>query len=134
MPREFPRKLRINAELQRELVSLIRDELRDPRVVGVTVTDVDVSPDLRQATVRVSLLGSDAQLKDAVAGLASAAGKLRLDLSRRLRLRYTPQLHFRADTALREGDRISQLIRSAVAEDQSHGAPESSKTDDRSSN
>lgn len=123
MPREYPRKLRINVQLQRELTSLIREDLTDPRVAGVTVTTVDVAPDLRQARVTVSLLGGDEQLKQAVKGLNHAAGKLRHELGERLRLRYVPQLHFSADIALREGDRIAQIIRKAVSEDRGH-APE----------
>ncbi|TXH03410.1 MAG: 30S ribosome-binding factor RbfA [Nevskiaceae bacterium] len=122
MPKEYPRKLRLNVQLQRELTALIREELTDPRVAGVTVTTVDVAPDMRQAGVTVSLLGSDEQLKQAVKGLNHAAGKLRHELGERLRLRYVPQLHFSADVALREGDRIAQIIRKAVAEDQLHPA------------
>ncbi|NGY06146.1 30S ribosome-binding factor RbfA [Solimonas terrae] len=115
--REYPRTLRINTQLQGELSTLIRGELSDPRVLGVTITKVDVSPDLRNARISVSLLGSDEQLKDALKGLNHAAGKLRYELGERLRLRHVPQLHFAADTALREGDRISALIRAAVRSD-----------------
>ncbi|HEX4872011.1 MAG TPA: 30S ribosome-binding factor RbfA [Nevskiaceae bacterium] len=120
MPREFARKLRINVEIQRELAGLIREELTDPRVAGITVTDADVAPDLRQARIRVSLLGDDARLAEAVKALNHAGAKLRHGLGRRLKLRYTPQLHFVADTALREGDRLGQLIRQAVREDAQH--------------
>ncbi|MGH8456022.1 MAG: 30S ribosome-binding factor RbfA [Stenotrophobium sp.] len=120
MPREFPRKLRINVQLQRELTTLIREELTDPRVAGVTVTSADVTQDLRHAKVMVSVLGSDEQLKEAVKGLNHANGKLRHELGLRLRLRYTPELHFSPDLALREGDRISQMIRQAVATDKTH--------------
>ena len=115
--KEYPRKLRINTQLQGELAALIRDELSDPRVVGITVTGVDVSPDLRNARVTVSLLGDDQRLKEALKGLAHASGKLRHELGERLSLRYVPHLHFTADVALREGDRISALIRDAVRSD-----------------
>ena len=125
MPREYPRKLRINVQLQRELTALIREDLTDPRVAGVTVTTVDVAPDMRQSRITVSLLGSDDQLKQAVKALNHAAGKLRHELGVRLRLRYVPQLHFSADLALREGDRIAQIIRKAVAEDREHVPPPS---------
>lgn len=118
--KEYPRKVRVAAQLQAELAMLIRNELSDPRVAGVTVTGVNVSPDLHNARVSVSLLGSDQQLKDAVKGLAHAAGKLRHDLGSRLRMRYVPQLHFVADHALREGDRISAMIRAAVDSDAQH--------------
>ena len=122
MPKEYPRKLRLNVQIQRELTTLIRNELTDPRVTGVTVTTVDVAPDMRQANVTVSLLGPDEQLKTAVKALNHAAGKLRHGLGVNLRLRYVPQLHFRPDVALREGDRIAQIIRKAVADDHAHVA------------
>lgn len=117
MPKEYPRKLRLNVQIQRELIALIRDELTDPRVAGVTVTSADVAPDMRQARVLVSVLGSDEQLAIAVKALNHAAGKLRGELGRRLGLRYTPELHFAPDLALREGDRISALIHQAVKQD-----------------
>ena len=119
MPKEYSRKLRVNAQLQQELAVVIRDELRDPRVAGITVTAVDVSPDLRNATVMVSLLGPDEQLAVAIKGLTSASGKLRHELGRRMELRVLPQLRFVADRGLREGDRVGGLIRKAIAEDAS---------------
>lgn len=115
--REFPRKLRLNAQLQAELAMLIRGSLSDPRVAGATVTSVDVSPDLRNARVRVSLLGDDARLASAVAGLNHAAGKLRSELSQRLKLRRVPELRFVADTELRQAERVSSLIHDAVRRD-----------------
>lgn len=121
--KEYPRKVRVGAQLQAELAVLIREELSDPRVAGVTVTGVNVSPDLHNARVMVSLLGSDEQLAEAVKGLAHAAGKLRHDLGSRLRMRYVPQLHFAADHALREGDRIAAMIRAAVVSDEQHHDP-----------
>ena len=128
MPREFPRKLRLNVQIQRELTTVIREELTDPRVQGVTVTMADVAPDLRQARVFVSMLGPDEELQQAVTALNHAAGKLRRELGVRLRLRYTPQLHFTPDVALREGDRIAAMIRKAVADDKTHiAAPEDSQ-------
>lgn len=119
--KEYPRKLRVGNQLQAELAILIRDCLSDPRVQGVTVTAVEVATDLRNANVSVSLLGDDQKLKDAVKGLNGAAGKLRHELGSRLKLRSIPSLHFSPDMALREGDRISALIRSAVADDERHG-------------
>lgn len=130
MPREYPRKLRLNVQIQRELTALIRSELTDPRVVGITVTTVDVAPDMRQANVTVSLLGPDEQLNIAVKALNHAAGKLRHGLGVNLRLRFVPQLHFKADVALREGDRIGQLIRKAVAEDHAY-VPAKTESDDK---
>lgn len=121
--KEYPRKLRLNAQLQSDLAALIRDELSDPRVAGVTVTAVDVSPDLRNARVDVSLLGDDARLAEAVAGLNHAAGKLRRALGKRLSLRYVPNLRFVADVQLRQGDRLHALIQDAVRRDSERGDP-----------
>ncbi|MEQ1437721.1 30S ribosome-binding factor RbfA [Fontimonas sp. SYSU GA230001] len=121
--KDYPRKLRIGAQIHSELAALVRDELSDPRVADVTITSVDVSPDLRNARVLVSLLGDDQRLADAVEGLQHAAGRLRGVLGRRLSLRYVPQLRFAADVGLREGDRLNALIRDAVRRDAEHHDP-----------
>lgn len=115
--RDYPRKLRINNQLQRELMDLIGAELTDPRVAGISVTHVEVAPDLRNATVMVSSLASDEELAESVKALNGAAARLRRGVGSRLKLRQIPQLHFRADLQMREADRIAQLIRSAVGED-----------------
>jgi ribosome-binding factor A len=118
--KEYPRKLRLNTQLQRELAALIAETLTDPRVSGVSITQVDVSPDLRNATVLVSSLGTDAELMAAAKALGGAVPLLRKGLGTRLRLRYVPQLHFRPDTQVRQADRLSRLIRDAVASDEAH--------------
>jgi ribosome-binding factor A len=122
MPKEYPRKLRINTQLQRELTELIRDELRDPRVSGVTVTDVDVSPDMRHAKVHVSVLALERKADDAALALNGAAGKLRHSLKHRLRLRHIPELHFHADNTSADADHMNRLIRQAREEDREHKA------------
>lgn len=127
----YSRKSRVDAELHREIAELIRDELTDPRVANVTVTRVDVAPDLRSARVLVSLLGDDATLKAAVEGLNHAAGRLRHRLGERLMLRVTPALRFLPDTQFREAERLSLLIREARAKDDSaHGEAADSGNDD----
>ena len=120
MPREFSRTLRINAQLQRELSSLIREQLTDPRVALVTVTQVSVSPDMRNARISISQIGSDAELKAAAKALNGAASLLRRAIGKSLKLRYVPMLRFFADEALREGDRIGSMIREATARDRAH--------------
>lgn len=119
MPKEFSRKLRLNVQVQQVIADRIR-LLSDPRFVGVTVTEADVSPDLRQARIRVSVLGDDVALAEAVRALNRAAGKLRHEVGRALALRVLPQLRFEADGALRDGDRIGALIRQVVKEDASN--------------
>ncbi len=129
MPREYSRTLRINSQLQRELSELIRDELTDPRIGKLTVTDVVVAQDVRNAKVSVSQLGSDDELKQAVKALNGAAGRLRHLLVDRMRIRHVPTLHFTADMALREADRVGGLIREAIANDQASSEAADSKAD-----
>lgn len=117
MPKEFSRTSRINQQLQEVLSTLIR-ELRDPRIGDITVTAVDAAADMRSAKVKVSSFEDDAALADSVKALNHAGGKLRRDLGQQLSLRYIPELRFVADRALREGDRISALIREARAADE----------------
>lgn len=120
--KEYSRKVRLNTQLRTELAALIRSDLSDPRVLGVTVTEVDISPDLRNAKVSVSLLGDDARLAEAVDGLNHAAGRLRRALGVNLRLRYTPNLRFVPDVGLRQSDRLNSLIRDAVRRDAERSA------------
>jgi ribosome-binding factor A len=120
MPKEFPRAARLNAQLQQELSELLRGGvLHDPRLQGVdlTVTAVDVVRDLSHAHVLVSSLGESEPLEEAVRGLNRAAGKLRHELGRRLRMRYVPELSFRADVGLREADHVNRLLRQALDQD-----------------
>ncbi len=132
MPRDYSRKSRINVQLQRELGELIRDELTDPRVKRVTVTRVDVSPDLRNARVFISVLGDDAAMEPAAKALNHAAGKLRYGLGVRLSLRHVPQLHFVADAQLVEASRLNHMIRDALKQDQNNARDRGSDEPDAS--
>lgn len=115
MPRDFSRALRVAEQVQRELADLIRLEIKDPRVGMVTLTDVEVAPDYSHAKVFFTLLGNAAQTDAACAGLNNAAGFLRRELGRRIKLRTIPQLHFEFDQSVERGMRLSKLIDSAVA-------------------
>lgn len=115
--REFPRKLRINTQLQREIAALIQENLTDPRIAGISVTHVESAPDLRNATVLVSSLKGDDDLAVAVKALNGAAAVLRRGLGNVLKLRRVPELRFKADTQLRTADRLNSLIRDAVSGD-----------------
>jgi ribosome-binding factor A len=95
--------------IQRELSGLIQRELRDPRVGMITITAVDVSPDFSHAKVFYTTL-DPAHVKDAGAGLKRAAGFLRSQLARRIKLYTTPELRFAYDESVARGDHLSQLI------------------------
>ncbi|HYC45932.1 MAG TPA: 30S ribosome-binding factor RbfA [Burkholderiales bacterium] len=115
MPKDYPRTRRIAEQIQRELADLIRLELKDPRVPAlVTITDVEVSPDQSHAKVFFTLMGDERLIADASEGLNRAAGFLRTQLARRMKLRTIPQLDFRYDASVERGVRLSHLIDEAV--------------------
>jgi ribosome-binding factor A len=103
------RMRRVN-EAVREVISEGVGELKDPRVGFVTVTGVETSADLRQATVFVSVLGTESKRDKTLAGLAAAHGVLQARLARELRLKRTPQLTFEYDPTVERGVRMTQLI------------------------
>ena len=104
------RMRRVN-EAVREVVSArLAEGLRDPRIGFVTVTSVDTSPDLRQARVYVSVLGSGDERAATMDGLASAHGLLQQAVARELRMKHTPTLQFVFDESIHRGMRISELL------------------------
>ena len=98
-------------QIQRELSDILQRELRDPRVGMITLTGVDMSPDCTHATVRFTCLEA-AHVPEAIEGLRRAAGFLRSQLGRRIRLFATPELHFAYDESVARGARLSELIES----------------------
>ncbi len=121
MPKEFSRTQRVGEQIQRELAAILQLDMKDPRLGMVTVSAVEVSRDMSFATIHVTFLGLDSEqeIKDAVSLLTDAAGFLRTELSRRMRLRFTPQLRFRYDESLVRGRHLSSLIEQARASDAS---------------
>src|SRR4249920_1916029 len=115
MPREFSRASRIADQIQRDLSGLIRQEVKDPRVGLVTITAVEVNRDLSHAKVYVSSLAEVAATEQSVEALQHAAGFLRSQLSRTLKIRSVPQLQFLYDASVERGARLSHLIDEAVA-------------------
>jgi len=95
--------------MQRDLSELIRLELRDPRVGMITITSVDVSPDLSHAKVFFTMLEKD-KLEDTLHGLKRSAGFLRSQLARRIKMYTTPELRFTYDESVERGDHLSRLI------------------------
>ena len=130
--RKYPRMARVN-EVVRETLGDEIERLSDPRIGLVTITGVDVSADLRQATVYYSALGRSAkrgagvvpdlapeQREATQAALRSAAPHLRAELGRQVRLKYLPELTFREDPAIASGERIEAIIRDIHREDAGH--------------
>lgn len=99
--------------IQRELSELLQRELRDPRVGMITITGVDVSPDISHAKILYTTL-DPAHVPDAAKGLRRAAGFLRSRLAKRIKLYSTPELRFEYDESVERGDRLSRLIDSVI--------------------
>ena len=109
------RMRRVN-ESVRQVLSEALPGLKDPRIGFVTVTGVNTSPDLRQATVFVSVLGGEKKRRASMAGLEAAHGVLQARLAHELRLKRTPQLSFEYDHAVEHGVRMSKLIDELASE------------------
>jgi ribosome-binding factor A len=107
------RPQRLGDLIQREVSDLIRQEVRDPRVGMITITSVDVSPDMSHAKVFFTMLEKD-HLQETLDGLARSAGFLRSQLARRIKMYTTPELRFAYDESVERGDRLSRLIEEAL--------------------
>lgn len=107
------------AEAIREVVSMaILTDLRDPRIADVTVTYVEVSGDMRAATVHVSVMGDDAKQKLALHGLQSSAGYLQGKVSDRIDTRYTPKLKFELDMGVKNSIAIAKMLKEVLPDDE----------------
>ena len=117
MPRDYPRKLRVAAELQRVLNALLSSEVKDPRLTGVTISAIDLSGDISVAKVAFSTLDPDADPEPVVAALKKAGGFLRTRAGQSLNMRRAPELRFEQDQGARHGLQLTRLIDDAVAKD-----------------
>lgn len=113
---------RINGEVLKELSCIIREDVKDPRIDPlITVTRVEVTPDLQYCKCFVSSLGSDEMLKESVEGLKSAGGYIRRELAARVNLRKTPELQFIPDRSIEYAIEMSKKIEELA---RSGGMPE----------
>ena len=101
---------RLGEEIREEVAQLIAGELKDPRIGFVTVTRVDVTPDLRTARVYVGVLGTEKQRQATLTALKQASGFLRRALGQSVRLRHTPELVFHYDEGLEASNRVAELL------------------------
>lgn len=110
------RPTRVGELLQAEIARLLLRELKDPRLSMATISHVDVTPDLRHASVYVSRIGSETEQQAALEGFTRASGFIRSQLGKHLTLRHTPTLTFRLDTAIAYGVRISRMLHELIPE------------------
>ncbi|HSJ64913.1 MAG TPA: 30S ribosome-binding factor RbfA [Gemmatimonadaceae bacterium] len=111
MAHDSRRAERVAEGIREETAKFLSTEAKDPRIQGlVTVTAVDVTPDLRSARIFVSIMGTDEEKTSTLEGLDSLAGYLRGQLARALRLRFAPELAFRIDPSVERAARIEALL------------------------
>jgi ribosome-binding factor A len=123
MPKPSRRSSRVSDLVRAELSRLVLHEAHDPRLkqVTITITDVEMPPDLKSARVFFSCLGGDAERKLALDALRGASGYLRREVGRRCALRYAPELFFVADRSLERGARIEELLNQVLPPGEDEG-------------
>lgn len=112
------RRERVEELIVREVSEILHREVKDPRIGFVTVTGAEVSPDMRQARVFVSVLGSDEERAATLKGLNSAARFIRGQFGKRVAMRVTPEIAFRFDTSIQRGARIFELLEQVKREEE----------------
>lgn len=110
------RQHRVSEQMKKELGDIIGRKIKDPRIGFVTVTDVQVTGDLQQATVYISVLGDEEQKENTLKALAKAKGFIRSEIGQRIRLRKTPDLIFEFDESLEYGSKIESLLNQIKSE------------------
>ncbi len=113
----FKRTDRVKDQIKKEIADILMKKIKDPRIGFVTVTDVEVTKDLRSAKVYVSIYESSQPNSQAgeiekrtLAGIRSATGYIRSELSKRIRLRYIPDIVFEIDRSLERGSRVLKIL------------------------
>ncbi|ADG82235.1 ribosome-binding factor A [Thermincola ferriacetica] len=104
------RASRVAEAIKKEVTQMLGGEIKDPRIGFVTVTGVEVCPDLRHARIYISVYGSDEEKAQTLQALNKAKGFVRSELGKRIRLRYTPEVEFRFDESIERGARIMELL------------------------
>lgn len=117
----FQRSRRVAEQMRVEIAQIIREEIKDPRVGFVSITSVEVTRDLRHAKVFISVFGDDREQEAAMQGLHAAAGFVRREIGKRIKLRLTPEIHFCADPSIRHGAEISRILHGLTTDPENNG-------------
>lgn len=104
------RMYRVGEQLKKELSDIFQKEIKDPRIGFITVTHVEVTGDLQQAKVYISVLGDEEQKENALKAIDKASGFIRSEVGKRIRLRHTPELSFVFDESIEYGNKIERLL------------------------
>jgi ribosome-binding factor A len=115
-----PRIARLRELVKKETSAILQREMKDPRIGFVSVTDVELSADLRHAKIFVSIFGDAEAKARTMEGLASAQGFIRTELAKRIRLRYVPDVLFKMDESIERGARVDELLRTVARAEKRH--------------
>lgn len=96
--------------IKQEMSKMLLKEIKDPRIGFVTVTDVEMTSNLREAKIFVSILGGDDKIQESLEGLKSALGFIRREIGKRIRMRYVPKISFDLDTSLNYSEHIQKIL------------------------
>jgi ribosome-binding factor A len=113
------RQDKVSEEIHKIISQLLIRGLKDPRIGFVTITGVKLTQDLRQATVYFTVVGSDEEKKHTEAGLNSARGYIRTELAKDLKMRFTPEVHFKYDKSFEYGQHIETILKEIGSPDDS---------------
>ena len=107
----------MNEQVKREVTSILREDVRDPRIGALTVTGVEVTPDLWFARIHVRLYGDEVEREEALAGLEAAGAFIRRALGSSLHIRRVPELRFVEDRTEDQASRIEEILKEVLPED-----------------
>ena len=119
---------RVGVLIQRELSEIIQRELKDPRVGFCTISQVQVSTDLKYADIKISVVGDKKQKRNSITGLKSAAGFLRREVVQRIGLRHAPELRFELDDSVDQLMQVDRLLKQIHAEEENSSPSDNKPT------
>ena len=103
--------------IKQEMGKMLLTDIKDPRIGFVTVTEVEMTGDLREAKIYVSIMGNDEQVKSSLEGLNSALGFIRREIGKRIKIRFTPEISFALDKSLDYSEHIQKLLLKVKSEE-----------------
>jgi len=112
------RTTRVAEQMKKEVASIVEQDVKDPRIGFITITNVDLSNDLRHAKIFFSSLGNEEEQKKSLEGLENAKGFIRKEIASRIQLRYAPEILFRIDNSIEHGVKISQILSQIKSEEE----------------
>lgn len=109
---------RLEEDFKREVSSIIKNEVKDPRVGFVSIVSIEISRDLRYAKIYISILGNEENVKETMTALKNASGFIRREIAHRVQLRHTPEITFIFDDSIAHGAKISKILNEIVPEEE----------------